>query len=1547
MNHVKCIINANISRRVPSNTRITHCSSCKSEVSFKRRSLKIRSPRVDDTFKLIMRKIYQLLLERRREETRIGKKAIIYGQSGTRSKSIATSVRKFLSERKLPLQYIENVTQKQEVRFSSSSTMCYDHSINCEGDRDNRSYAQMITAYNETMMTIYNTPNMIPNRSKSKMNVRLSKTLFRTTSTLSYPTYNIENFTIKESSEETSTTDLTCAVDTNFNRSRSIDNNFYEKDKKTKDLETQTVSKTTERTYASIIADYSAAVNKDLTSDKDEDHLPNLSMISHSPIKVTTSETTDFISSPVLGTDSRKQISINEEIDWLRRVDKIIKDLKKSTGEKDKPIDKNVSSPKETNILKSVTINEAAKIDTMKFIEVTSEETSFPEKNINEESLKKYKEKQEIREIKTDKVNDIKMTSRSSSPTYKNPTTSNLTSTSKKTWSQIPKNTESNILHDPQVELRMVPSGNESVVSVNLEGITKVMESKNPNSKELSIVVSNNKKLLSKALPKNVKGEHQSNSCSMHISISEGSLPVKELELSLNGKPISDVRSIKARSETLNVLTSLDKVEIRVPYAKDNLNTLNQNTKNIVKNVENSESVLKLRIATAFDDNNPPITSGDTKKLLHKRSDLESDSSKMKLAHAEDNNVNVKMSELSSTSIKSKDESSIQKIPVKKVERPSETNVKKTYKSDKIQEKFERPTFAKIKKDSLERSNASTSVSSRDDVKKNEAAGDIDLRFSKTFNDKASMKSNLNVRKGGVPEPKIVSNSSAKSIENESSKHTNLKSVATEKSTVKSSGLTDKAAVKNPASEKAFGKSSEKAFEKASEKVSGKPSDKTSEKDKVVSLADIVAKHSRRSSDGNSSPVSNKPKPSSGKSDGQRSPRSNKHDSKTIDDITKKFVSNNQSSKTDLYDERMLSKSLPWRSDSYMKSKKEEDNQKSFSASTNVTDKQKANQSNRTYASNDKVQSKLTQDSLSKEKKSSTKWQNPSVEVKSSKVENKYDIKDSMTFSKPLDGEKTSKSSSTFKSGNVQITRDDPVLVNEKTTSYSSLNAVKIAEEKLNKRNDASLKREVKNVSTTKEVESMKKNVPDEKRLTTEKKDSVGIQMKESPKSDALMKNIDPGINPSQQNVDKVRNEKLIRHKVASFEEKLNMQTSDKKDSLNDVAKQTMNTNDLKDSKINNIFNSMKPIEKKKDGTLIDYGVKVASRKKPEKLTSRIKDVATNEVAKDKVKEMDSIRTTINEKATEKENQRLDNRDEIKSGQLTKPIAIPIQSPIKYSPRNVEVKKMDKVTNELKSSNSDDADKGKKLDLLKKEVNLKAIDSKNIKNDSLREKLTKTLEKLKENVPSTRESQKFKPVKYFDNDPIKELSPSTKEESTKMKNTRPRSDEGIVQNPSKSSSRSNTNTLTDSLTETILRCPSKELEKKKSKNLSYKHPSKNIQENSNITEKPKGSSNSINLLVDNTNKNKGDSSGSTNHSGTSLNPSNSNNSSSSKKTKPYSSMAIELIKFNKSHKYNYKETDEQNNVKDESASKLKRPEKELVYAVWLQRKKETTDDKMS
>ncbi|KAI4500119.1 hypothetical protein M0802_004536 [Mischocyttarus mexicanus] len=1478
--------------------RITHHSSSKSELGINKRPIKPRSPKISNSYFLAMRQIHESLVKPRYEgiQINVDKRGMHLGQSEIRSKSIASLVKKFLPERKLKCNLVTCVNQKQESRYSNSSSFFYDSNINYEGEQEIRSYAEMITAYNNTMMTIdNNASNMIRDQLKSRrMTVRLSKTFSGTTSTLSSSAYNLKNFTIQENTEETSMTDL--SVDRSLDHSILIDDDFYDKLKKKEDLELRkskiTKPETTIRSYANMIADYSTTNNgtmKNFPSKKSEKHFSKLSMISSSPENVLTPVTSDFVLSPNFNTNTRKELNINEEIDWLRKVDKVIRNFKNATKGKEKKINDNEQlSLEERNVLQCVVIDESVKIDKIKSTQMTPRKIDFPGDKKNEEGLiKNLKGKTSY---KTNKIDGIKMIGQCLSSDYNISTSSNVNSTIRKNLTQMTsKNMETNISNDPQVELRMMPSGKESVVSVNVESIGRTTEPRNLNSKELSVVVvSNNNQTSSNALPTNLRSENQSKFGTMCISISEDSLPVKELELFVNGKPISDVRSIKARTETLNVLTSMDKVEIRVPYSQDNPNTLNQSPKSFVKNLSNPESVLKLRIATAFDETNPILTSGDTNKVKRGSTDIESKNSKTK-TRTEENNMNVIMSEVSSTR---KTESNINEISGKKIEKSDEVSVKNSF--QQIKEKQEQPV---------------SSIKSENDYLK-EPMSDIDLRFTKNF--AAKPKSNLNIKQDDFLQAENVPSSNEKSVENESSKRANLKSIVSDMNTVKNGNIINKEDINKTL---------------------------TSEKDNVRSLADIMIKHSGKSSDGNSSAISGKPKLASNQIDDQKSPKSGKHDSKTIDTIIKKSILSNQSLKTDTLDERVSLKQSPRLSD--VKSKKEEDYQrKNDSTPTYVTDKKKiTTRYNLTLTSNDKIQSDLKEDSLEEKTKSSTKkWNKPSsIEMKSNKAEKQYETKDTKKFSKVGDVKRTSKSSSTFKSENVQIkTRDDFFLFNEETKSPTSSNSFQIAEEKLDKRNEkVSFKREAKNVDTSKEPESMKKIIPDDKSLMNFK-----IRMKDLPKSDVVPKNIE-----TQRNVDKMKNEKL--DELSLSEVNSNVRTNEKKDSSNDLKLKKNSINDSNDTNTKNIFHSMKPIEKKKDGILIDYGVKVASRKKQEKTKCPIKDLTKNEIAN----KNDSIVTTI----TEKENQCSSNRDEIKTIPSNQPIPINIQNSMKNDPTKVEIKTLKKVTNESESLNCDYAKETDLSEIKKDDNDLKSANSIKIKKESLNEKLSKTLDKLKENLSyqNVNEFQeKFNSTNNSTtNNTMDEQYPSTKEESIKNKNVKiaKSSDEEfrvpyegtVVQNPSKSPSKGHPNSVMEPLAGTVVRRPSKGSEKKKPKNTSYKYSSKNIREGIDKTEKQKESTYSVNLLTVDTNKSKSDFSGSKNNSGKASSPiksnnsNNSNNSNSLKKTKSYSTTSIDLIKSNKSNKPDYKEKDKQNNgnTRDEFVNKLKRPEKDLEVSL--------------
>ncbi|XP_072743854.1 uncharacterized protein [Anoplolepis gracilipes] len=141
----------------------------------------------------------------------------------------------------------------------------------------------------------------------------------------------------------------------------------------------------------------------------------------------------------------------------------------------------------------------------------------------------------------------------------------------------------SSVLKQPQVKLRMVPSEKESVVSINVDSVsTGLQDSLNPASKQLSVVVQSDRKedLQStenqwnvSTLRRDAKSAPQRNGFGpMRISISEDSAPIKQIEFSINGKPVSELKSITARTERLDVVSSIDKIEIRIPFAKDDAN---------------------------------------------------------------------------------------------------------------------------------------------------------------------------------------------------------------------------------------------------------------------------------------------------------------------------------------------------------------------------------------------------------------------------------------------------------------------------------------------------------------------------------------------------------------------------------------------------------------------------------------------------------------------------------------------------------------------------------------------------------------------------------------------------------------------------------------------------------------------------------------------------------------------------------------------------------------------------------------------------------------
>jgi len=104
----------------------------------------------------------------------------------------------------------------------------------------------------------------------------------------------------------------------------------------------------------------------------------------------------------------------------------------------------------------------------------------------------------------------------------------------------------------------------------------------------------------------------------MHISISEDSAPVKQIEFSINGKPVSELKSITARTERLDVVSSVDKIEIRIPFAKDDSNALNKTRKSEVSKGINSNTgqILNVQISANFQDESTRDTTEKPAKTI-------------------------------------------------------------------------------------------------------------------------------------------------------------------------------------------------------------------------------------------------------------------------------------------------------------------------------------------------------------------------------------------------------------------------------------------------------------------------------------------------------------------------------------------------------------------------------------------------------------------------------------------------------------------------------------------------------------------------------------------------------------------------------------------------------------------------------------------------------------------------------------------------------------------------------------------------------------------
>ncbi|XP_036138973.1 uncharacterized protein LOC114255465 isoform X2 [Monomorium pharaonis] len=371
-----------------------------------------------------------------------------------------------------------------------------------------------------------------------------------------------------------------------------------------------------DQSYAKLIADCSNGMhNIPVTSVLNDDLIPKRnvlptnsfeSVIAPKKTNTCTQESTQKITPSVdtLEKNIKEQVINLKENDLLKEMENVMSDLKGIIERKDTRID--VPKIKKSDILQSVSsnldkIHELAELiepNKQKKKDVTFGKLSCQLNQINRMEKRKNLEFQ--------KHNYSHLSDKTSNLPQNFGNVAESSVVRKKST-----HASTTVLKQPQVKLRMVPSEKESIVSINVDQAST--GSSDPlNSKHLSVIVQSDQKeelantqWNAPALQHITKSALQRNDFGpMRISISEDSAPVKQIEFSINGKPVSELKSITARTERLDVVSSMDKIEIRIPFAKDDSNTLDKSREdNTPKGINsNVGQILNVQISANFQD---------------------------------------------------------------------------------------------------------------------------------------------------------------------------------------------------------------------------------------------------------------------------------------------------------------------------------------------------------------------------------------------------------------------------------------------------------------------------------------------------------------------------------------------------------------------------------------------------------------------------------------------------------------------------------------------------------------------------------------------------------------------------------------------------------------------------------------------------------------------------------------------------------------------------------------------------------------------------------
>lgn len=325
--------------------------------------------------------------------------------------------------------------------------------------------------------------------------------------------------------------------------------------------------------------------------------------------------------------NNKGQMADLKENNWLREMENVMSDLKSVTERKIARV-VNVPKLKESDILQSMDasnnsldnihrLTELIKSNKQKEKDATIKKLNYQPEKINR--MERRKKDLQLQKHNYSHSSD-KIANR-----LENVGNAAENSVIRKNSTHVSTSSNTGISKQPQVKLRMVPSEKESVVSINVDQVSiRSLDPLNSTSEYLSVVVQSDQKedlqltdnqsntptirhITKSALQRNDFGP-------MRISISEDSAPVKQIEFSINGKPVSELKSITARTERLDVVSSVDKIEIRIPFVKDDSNALDKTRESDLSTgiTSNIGQILNVQISANFQ--NEPTKDNSVKK---------------------------------------------------------------------------------------------------------------------------------------------------------------------------------------------------------------------------------------------------------------------------------------------------------------------------------------------------------------------------------------------------------------------------------------------------------------------------------------------------------------------------------------------------------------------------------------------------------------------------------------------------------------------------------------------------------------------------------------------------------------------------------------------------------------------------------------------------------------------------------------------------------------------------------------------------------------------